>query len=327
VSKNAMKTFTQIPHVRTSRFRRRTGCLAVLIFLVSLLFAGPALAEEDSALFWSVHRDGQLAGYLLGTIHSEDPRVLDFSDQLLGALGECGYFAMEMVPDLPTLKKLTEYMHYQDGTTLEGMVGPQRFERLRSALSAYQVPADWVARMKVWAAMMTLSVPPPETGFFMDFSLSLRAAGAGLKVVGLETLEQQLAFLEDMSMPQQLALLDQALEDYAEVEKIHRQMVDRYLAGDLEELSRMAQEQLDELPAEARSYFLEQGIAARNRRMLESLLPYFDHGRVFVGVGALHLPGAGGLVSRLRGEGYELRPMAAPFSGAVPASSPSPGQG
>jgi uncharacterized protein YbaP (TraB family) len=101
---------------------------------------------------------------------------------------------MEMVPDLPTLTRLTEYMHYQDGTTLESHIGSDRYKRLKSVLAGYRVPEEWVDRMKVWAAMMTLSVPPPETGFFMDFSLSLRAAGAGLKVVGLETLEQQLCW-------------------------------------------------------------------------------------------------------------------------------------
>jgi uncharacterized protein YbaP (TraB family) len=67
----------------------------------------------------------------------------------------------------------------------------------------------------------------------MDFSLSLRAAGAGLKVVGLETLDEQLAFLEDMPLVQQLALLDQALDEYHRVDEVHDQMVNSYLAGDL----------------------------------------------------------------------------------------------
>ncbi len=95
--------------------------------------------------------------------------------------------------------------------------------------------------------MMTLSVPPPETGFFMDFSLSLRAAGAGLEVIGLETLEQQLSFLEEMPMEQQLMLLDKALEESDRVAGIHREMVDSYLEGDLEALSLQAEQQLDEL--------------------------------------------------------------------------------
>jgi uncharacterized protein YbaP (TraB family) len=286
----------------------------LLCLLFALLPASVLHAQDSSSLFWSISRNGEPAGYLLGTIHSEDPRVLDFPERFMKQLGENQVFAMEMVPDLPTLTRLTEYMHYQDGTTLESQIGSERFLRLRQALSSYRVPNDWIAKMKVWAAMMTLSVPPPESGFFMDFSLSLRAAGAGLKVVGLETLEQQLSFLENMPMEQQLSLLDKALEDYEKVEVIHRQMVDSYLTGDLDALTAQADDQLDELDPETRRYFIEQGIDQRNHRMLESLLTHLGENRVFVAVGALHLPGETGLVNLLRGQGYELEPLALPLS-------------
>jgi uncharacterized protein YbaP (TraB family) len=160
---------------------------------------------------------------------------------------------------------------------------------------------------------MTLSVPPPETGFFMDFSLSLRAAGAGLKVVGLETLEQQLSFLEDMPMAYQLSLLDEALADYQRVGEIHQQMVDAYLGGDLQVLSQLSDKQFDQLNDEIKNYFTELGIDARNRRMVGNLLSLLQESQVFVAVGALHLAGDNGLVALLRGHGYELTPLPLPF--------------
>lgn len=286
--------------------------------LALLCSCGSVLAQSgaDTALYWSLSRDGQPAGFLLGTIHSEDPRVLEFPEAFIGQLKANRSFAMEMVPDLPTLARLTEYMHYQDGTLLEERIGAERFARVRAALSDYRVPADWVARMKIWAAMMTLSVPPPRTGLFMDFSLSLRAAGSGLKVVGLETLDEQLSFLENMPEEQQLALLDQALDEYDRVKDVHDQMVESYLAGDLQSLSRQVEEQLAELAPEARRYFMAEGIAARNERMLVALLPLLEEGRVFAAVGALHLPGESGLIAGLRRQGYELLPLPLPFSAA-----------
>ena len=294
---------------------------AATALLLSALLALPAAAvvarePADTALYWALSRDGEPAGFLLGTIHSEDPRVLDFPESFIAELARNRTFAMEMVPDLPTLTRLTEYMHYQDGTTLEDRIGAERYARLREALASYRVPGDWIARMKVWAAVMTLSVPPPQSGFFMDFSLSLRAAGAGLQVVGLETLEQQLAFLEEMPMDQQLALLDQALDDYHRVGAIHDGMVDSYLEGDLAELVRQTEEQLRELDPAAREYFMAEGIDARNRRMLENLLPLLEEGSVFVAVGALHLPGASGLIAGLRQAGFELQPLPLPLSAA-----------
>jgi len=290
----------------------------LLLSLSATLFAVPSAADDaaDSAIYWALSRDGEPAGFLLGTIHSEDPRVLDFSESLIEQLGTADLFAMEMVPDLPTLNRLTEYMHYQDGSTLEDRIGPERFGRVRSALSGYRVPSDWVARMKVWAAMMTLSVPPPKSGLFMDFSLSLRAAGSGLKVIGLETLEEQLSFLESMPMEQQLALLDQALDEFDHIGEVHDEMVEHYLAGDLQGLEAKTDEQLGELSPEARRYFIDEGIVARNRRMVSALLPKLAEGTVFIAVGALHLPGESGLIQSLRDQGYQLRPLPLPLLAA-----------
>jgi uncharacterized protein YbaP (TraB family) len=224
---------------------------------------------------------------------------------------------MELVPDLPTLARLAEYMHYPQGQTLELVIGVERFDHLVSALSTYRIPAEFVNRMKPWAAMMTLSTPPPETGFFMDLSLSLRASGSGLKVVGLETLEQQLSFLENMPMPMQLSLLDQAIAEFGLVKEAHDEMVGAYLENDLAELQTLSDQQLRAVGGKASDYFIESGIHARNIRMIESLLPHFENNRVFVAVGALHLPGEEGLLSLLRRQGFELHPLDMPFASAV----------
>ena len=297
---------------------RQAVSAAASVLILLMLSVGNTKASEsvDTALYWSIERDGITRGYLLGTIHSEDPRVLDYPESFIRQMISNEIFAMEMVPDMPTLAKLTEYMHYQDGTTLESQIGPERYARLSEILSGYKVPADWVTRMKVWAAMMTLSVPPAQTGLFMDFSLSLRASGSGMKVKGLETLEEQLAFLEQMTMEQQLSLLDQALDEYEKVGDIHDEMVDAYLLGNQQTLEAISEEQMAELDTDSRDYFMEQGIVVRNQRMLTNILSLLEESDVFVAVGALHLPGEEGLVQLLRKQGFQLRPLPLPFQAA-----------
>lgn len=301
-----------------ARWRAWAFCCGLMFWAAS----AAAQSEDDNALFWSISRGGSELGYLLGTIHSEDPRVLDFSESFVSRLTSCQVFAMEMVPDLPTLARLTEYMHYPEAGTLEHALGTERYARVMDALSAYQVPAEWKAKMKVWAVMMTLSVPPPETGFFMDLSLSLRAAGAGLTVSGLETLEQQLSFLEDMPMAYQVSLLDQALADYEQVGEINRQMVDAYLSGQLSAITRISDEQFAELEPDIREYFLGLGIQERNRRMAGQLVILLQDSHVFAAVGALHLPGPLGVIALLREQGYTLTPLPPPFqSRLVPGAT------
>ncbi|HLF31373.1 MAG TPA: TraB/GumN family protein [Xanthomonadales bacterium] len=308
---------------------RPVGWLQPLVLAVVLLaWYGSVAAqnEPDNALFWEISLGDQELGYLLGSIHSEDPRVLDYSETFMAQLTSCQVFAMEMVPDLPTLKRLTEYMHYADAATLEQTLGSERFSQVMDALSAYQVPMDWKSKMKVWAVMMTLSVPPPETGLFMDLSLSLRAAGAGLTVNGLETLDQQLSFLEHMPLDYQLALLDQALADHQRVDEVHRQMVDAYLTGDLSVVSRISDMQFAQLDANIRDYFMRLGISERNQRMAGKLGLMLQDSRVFAALGALHLPGPQGLLALLRAQGYSLKPLPLPFPLEIQASGSAAGQ-
>lgn len=290
------------------------------LILVMFLTAASTQAKADShratdvALFWSVQKNGQQAGYLLGTIHSEDPRVLDFSDVLLDRLRSSEVFAMEMVPDAATLERLSGYMKYPQGQSLEAVLGSDRFRALESAMSAYRVPVEFMQSMKPWAAMMTLSTPPPGTGFFMDLSLSLRASGNGLEVVGLETLEEQLSFLENMPVPMQLELLDQAISEVDRVVEVHDRMVNAYLHNNLPALQNLSDEQLEEVGEDARNYFIDLGINARNQRMAESLLKLLGQRTVFAAVGALHLPGEQGLINILRLHGFVLSPLPLPFA-------------
>jgi uncharacterized protein YbaP (TraB family) len=289
--------------------------LSLLLSMLSIAIAADESQQADRALFWEIQKDSQTSGYLLGTIHSEDPRVLDFSENFLEKLSSNQVFAMEMVPDMSTLEKLTVYMRYPPGQSLESVIGIERYRALEAALSSYQVPPEFIGRMKPWAAMMTLSTPPPETGFFMDLSLSLRASGSGLQVVGLETLEQQLSFLENMPMAMQLSLLDQAIAESGKVTDVHNQMVNAYLENNLVSLQALSDEQLKEVGESASDYFTESGIHARNHRMAESLLHRLEHETVFVAVGALHLPGKEGLLNILRQHGYVLNPLPMPVPG------------
>ena len=289
--------------------------LGLLLSVLSFAVAADEKQQADSALFWEIQKDSQPSGYLLGTIHSEDPRVLDFSEDFLERLSSNKVFAMELVPDMFMLERLTDYMYYPPEKSLESVIGIERYRALGAALSSYQVPAEFISRMKPWAAMMTLSTPPPETGFFMDLSLSLRASGNGLEVVGLETLEQQLSFLENMPLPMQLSLLDQAIAESGKVIEVHNQMVNAYLENNLVSLQALSDEQLKVVGESAGNYFIESGIHARNHRMAKSLLHQLESKTVFVAVGALHLPGEQGLLNILRQHGYELSPLPMPILG------------
>jgi len=86
------------------------------------------------------------------------------------------------------------------------------------------------------------------------------------------------------------------------------------MANNLVELQALSDQQLSAVGGAASDYFIESGIRARNIRMIESLLPHIESNRVFVAVGALHLPGEEGLLNLLRRQGFELHALEMPFA-------------
>jgi uncharacterized protein YbaP (TraB family) len=295
----------------------------VLLLMLMPVQAAPPQPGADSGLpsqtptqhdvFWSLSNAQGPAGYLLGTIHSEDARVLEFTGEFLQQLNGCGTFAMELVPDFDNMRQLMELMQLPESQSLEALLGAERFAATASALQDYGVPPAQIQRMKPWAAMMTMSVPPPQTGQFLDFALSLRASANGNRVVGLETLQGQLSFLEQLDLPGQLQLLDQAVAEAGQVQAVHDEMVTIYLESDLATLEQQAVAQMNELDENLQAYFMSEGIEARNRRMAQAAAPLLNAGCTFIAVGALHLPGESGLIRLLRDSGYQLEVLPSPF--------------
>lgn len=282
------------------------GLLQVSLISAAQLDAGTQDDAIDKGLLWKITSDEGKIGYLFGTIHSEDPRVLDFPQVLLDAVKESPIFAMELVPNLPTIGQLMQAMRYQDGTRLEDKIGSELYRQVATKLSDYAISAIDAQNLKVWAAAMTLSVPVPETGMFLDFSLSLRAAAGGATLTALETLDEQVGFLQSLDEKNQILMLQQVITEFAEQQEQNRQMVEIWLGRDLNALAAISRVQMADMEPELADWFQIKGIDQRNAVMLKRALPLLRQGGIFIAVGALHLPGKAGLIAGIQQAGFEL---------------------
>ena len=277
------------------------ACIRPLLFLL-LLVSSSASAQ----IFWSVTDEEGRQSWLLGTVHSEDPRLLDFRPELMDALKSSRSLALELVPDSTMLQRLNEAMHFDNGALPEVLDEALYAEVVELMATNYGMGEPAVARMRPWAVAMTLSLPPPETGLFMDLALSFRAAGMGKEVFALETLDEQLTFLTGLSESAQIDMIRQAVADFDRIPELFDELIVTYLSGDLDALERLSFEQLDEMDAEVRDHFYQVGLVERNRVMLERARDSLEAGGLIIAVGALHLPGEHGLIQLLRDEGYAV---------------------
>lgn len=282
--------------------RRRFNALVV----ACLLLACNAAAAEQCGLLWRVEPANAPASHVFGTIHSEDPRVMDLPAPVSRAFQHADIYAMELIPDFQLMADLARAMHFQDQRNLKQVLENDVYRRAVDALSERGVGEGLAMKMKPWAVAVTLSFPQPETGVFLDMMLFNRAMSAGKRTVGLEEPEEQLAFFTGLSMAEQTTLLEATLGQTGEIEKTMDRLVRAWLSRDPGQLSAMSDEYLSDLPGELARRFREQAIDRRNHRMFEAMKPLLAEGNVFVAVGALHLYGDEGLLELLRGHGYEV---------------------
>ena len=136
--------------------------------------------------------------------------------------------------------------------------------------------------------------------------LQSRASAAGTPVHGLETIEEQVGVFAGLPEADQVALLDAALALNAEVDRLYEDMKRAYLAGDLDALQQIAEEQQATSDPALEARLEDRLIGSRNRRMAERLTVHLTRGGAFVAVGALHLSGDAGVLHLLEQQGYRV---------------------
>jgi len=275
------------------------------VLIILALASVPAAAE----VFYTVTSAEGRQNWLLGTLHSTDPRVVDVPPVVDQALIDAERIVIELVPDELALQFLDRAASLPEGACLSDFLPADLATVVHSSLVARGVVPERARRMQPWAAAMTLSQPIAVDAEFMDLVLARRAFQNGAELLALETIQEQIDFFQTLDLAIHVQMLELAVSAPERLEDQHRQMLELYLARDIDGLQRQAIEQLQPLGGAAAERFVRRGIEQRNERMAERALPLLRLGNTLVAVGALHLPGPGGLIERLRAAGFEVEPI------------------
>ncbi len=269
--------------------------------------ADAPIAKQTAGILFEI-RSPESAGpsYLLGTIHSADARVAKLPAPIRAAFEGSTGFALEVIPDSTAIIKSMVTMTYTDGRTLRDALPEDLYRETAAALGELGMSEDAFRDFKPWAVVTLLSVPPSDSGEFMDMALYRDALARHKRIVGLETMEEQLAVFDDLDERDQVGLLRETLESRDQLPAMLEGLIVAYLARDLDALVRLSERSLEDGDPRIAALFREAAVDARNPRMAARMLPLLDQGGWLIAVGALHLPGEGGLLARLRERGYSV---------------------
>jgi uncharacterized protein YbaP (TraB family) len=287
---------------------KRSSHIALLrwfAWILLLPWLGLSLAHaEDRGLLWKIEASGAPPSYLFGTIHTDDARVTDFSPKFKQAFKESQDFMMEVLPP----RDMTPIFMKQG--SLKDVLRPEELEQVRQLAEMHAIQSDIALRMKPWLLAAIFSLPRAQSPFTLDILLFGLASGSGKRVMGLEDAEAHFGALDSLSDAEQLILLRAALEQTPEEKaRDFEAVVQAYLGKEIETIAAVDEKRLGgispELWEKVRALLLDR----RNVHMAEGIIRQMKQSRVFVAVGAAHLPGEGGLLDRLRKAGYRLTPI------------------
>lgn len=276
--------------------------------LVLIALALPVWGSDFShGILWKISKPGIAPSYLLGTIHSDDPRVTQIPPVVARAFAHARSFTGELDMSAESMAQTEKAVLLAPGKTLQGIIGNARYRRCVKLMADYDVPDYVVDRMKPWAVAVQLNMPKPVTNNFLDLILYRRAVARGLPVHALETIQEQVDVFDRLPQSQQIMLLDESIANYKNSTALLDTLIDLYLARDLAGLQVINNQQLQQSDTQLAAEIQQRLITARNLRMAKRMQPLLQQGYAFVAVGALHLPGKQGVLNLLQQQGYRVQ--------------------
>ena len=281
-----------------------------------------------NARFWKISKHGIPNSWLFGTMHMADEKVAMIPEPVRLAFDNSVKVLVEITdmldPNLvqANLMKMKHLAFRLDGTTIESDLSGQQLAKLRSAAKARAMPYELAIRTQPWMLAPAISnqlceVIAKRNGKpFLDIRIMKLAKQNGKQLIALETMGEQLTAIASMPADFQLSMLTETLDLGDRLDDIKQTMKKLYVNGELAMIIPVVRYFSRQMAQEGPGFseFQDKLVTQRNIKMAERAGEHFAEGKVFMAVGALHLPGEKGLVALMKARGYSVEAVMMPVN-------------
>lgn len=271
------------------------------------------MAQADTlahALLWEISGNGlNQSSYLFGTIHMIPEEQYDLPDHVLARLAQSDRLVLELDMDKATnlfsQLGMIPKMLMPDGIRISDLVSSSDYLLVQQAIEQSGLPSGMIERVKplFLSALLDPQMGQASKSQSYDLNLYQLAKGNDIKHSGLESVKDQLAAFDAISLEDQAQMLvDQLKGETEEGSGGYTDLVSEYKSENLNQLAAI-------MEAEAKGDFLEVLLYSRNRKWIPIMSKLMKKERIFFGVGAGHLAGELGVVRLLETQGYRLKPI------------------
>ena len=175
--------------------------------------------------------------YILGSIHmlrEEDHPLPQIIDEVYA---DAEIIVMELdMDDLDPAYTQAAFNRagvMSDGTTLQDLMGDDAYAEAMEAAAAIDIPLEMLAQSEPWLAAMTVELMMlyrigfnPLLG--IEMTMTSRATQDGKPIEGLETVDEQLSFLDGLPLDAQREMLLQTLAEGAALSESIDELIDAW---------------------------------------------------------------------------------------------------
>ncbi|MBI5504454.1 MAG: TraB/GumN family protein [Deltaproteobacteria bacterium] len=266
-------------------------------------------STSGEPLLWIV-KSKTATVYLFGSLHVADASVFPLHRRVEDAfhVSDTVVFESEVSPiaKVQQQRLLQAYGTYPPGQSLDQHVDGDVMNKLYALLAGSGLRRDTMLRSRPWYAALALTaVAFARAGFDAEHGMEehFRLGARQKKVEHIEVFAQQAAVLRDMSEPEQIAALREAVERFDEIAPELGRAIAAWKAGDV---ARLEAELLEPMRKTSPAFYSRM-MTERSATMATAVERYLGRqGTTFVVVGSGHLIGDGSVVTLLTRHGYRV---------------------
>ncbi len=288
-----------------------------LIFLVlfTICLGNTLVAQKSdtltSSLLWEIKgKKVESPSYIMGTMHLIPQDKFLFPEHIEEKLKNSEVLVME-IGGISEDVNLVKYMMLDTGNVFNYFTEQQLdslFDYTEKELGYDEENMRMMfSKMKPLVIMQLMTKNTfgdnPES---YELTLEKLAKEDSIEIKGLETIEDQVAIFDKISIEQQIDMLIATLkESYSETESASSsEIIEVFLTQDIDSIYRYTTSEGGEMGNMEKDFLTD-----RNQNWIPQIRKLIKRNKCFIAVGAGHLGGPKGVIKLLEDEGYELIPV------------------
>lgn len=284
----------------------RLGQFFILTLFITISFnsfAAPAL--------FKVEKNGT-SSYLFGTVHVGDASMKGLPEKVTQAIDQSEQVIVEVdiskLTPLQMQQRSMPFMLLKGGKTLQTELSKQNYNKLKDYFAKKSIDIAMFNGLKPWAVMVTMmQIEYQNAGFSdqtgIDKQVLAYAKKQNITIGELETLEQQLQMFDGMALLSN-EMIEETFEQLADISTYFIKLVNAWKNGDMDTLTQYYNMSFDD--SNYGEISEQVMLVNRNNKWVEQLVPRLANEKLFIAVGALHLPEQHGLIKQLTDAGFTI---------------------